>query len=47
MVNNEQYAICGNKKTRFLKNQETKGLLSNLSLRAPLSKEPILGDIML
>ena len=47
MVNNEQYGICGNKKTRFLKNQEAKGLLSNLSLRTPLFKEPILGDILL
>ena len=47
MVNNEQYAICGNKKPRFLKNQEAKGRLRNLSLRTPLSKEPILSDILL
>ena len=33
-------AICGTKK------QEAKGLLSNLSLKTPLSKIPILGDIL-
>ena len=39
-------AICGHKKRRFVKNQEAKGLLSNLGLRTPLSKVPILGDIL-
>ena len=39
-------AICGSKKSRFIKNQEAKGLLSTLSLRTPLSKIPILGDIL-
>ena len=39
-------AICGSKKSRFIKNQEAKGLLSNLGIRAPLSKVPILGDIL-
>ena len=39
-------AICGCKKSRFLKNQEAKGLLSNLGVRTPLSKVPILGDIL-
>ena len=38
-------AICGSKKSRFIKNQESKGLLSNLGIRTPLSKVPILGDI--
>ena len=38
-------AICGSKKSRFIKNQEAKGLLSNLGLRTPLSKIPVLGDI--
>ena len=31
-------AMCGGKKSRFIKNQEGKGLLSNLGLRTPLSK---------
>ena len=39
-------AICGSKKSRFIKNQEAKGLLSNLGLRAPLSKVPTLGNIL-
>ena len=39
-------AICGSKKSRFIKNQEVKGLLSNLDVRPPLSKIPILGDIL-
>ena len=29
--------ICGSKKSRFVKNQEAKGLLSNLGIRTPLS----------
>ena len=39
-------AICGGKKSRFIKNQEAKGLLSNLGLRTPFSKVPILDDIL-
>ena len=38
--------ICSSKKSRFIKNQEAKGLLSNLGVRTPLSKVPILGDIL-
>ena len=38
-------AICDSKKSRFIKDQEAKGLLSNLGDRTPLSKAPILGDI--
>ena len=39
-------AICGSKKSRFIKNQEGKGLLSNLGVRTPLSKVPVLCDIL-
>ena len=39
-------AICGSKKSRFIKNQEEKGLLSKLEIEIPLSKVPILGDIL-
>ena len=39
-------AICSSKKSRFIKNQEAKGPLSNLGIRTPLSKVPILGDIL-
>ena len=38
--------ICNSKNSRFIKNQEAKGLLSNLGIRTPLSKLPILGDIL-
>ena len=37
---------CGNKKSRFIKEQEAEGLLSNLGIRMPLNKVPILGDIL-
>ena len=39
-------AIYGSKKSKFIKEQEAKGLLSNLGLRTPLNKTPILGDIL-
>ena len=39
-------AICSSKKSRFIKNQEAKGLLSKSGIRTPLSKVPILGDIL-
>ena len=39
-------AICGSKKSRFIKNQEAKGLLTNLGVGTPLSKVTILGDIL-
>ena len=35
-------AICNNKKSRFIKEQEARGLLSNLGIRTPLSKIPLL-----
>ena len=33
---------CRNKKSRFVKEQEAKGLLSNLGIKTPLSKIPLL-----
>ena len=41
-----RYAICNTKKCRFIKKQETKGLLSKFGIKTPLSKIPILGDIL-
>ena len=35
-------SFCGIKKSRFVKKQETKGLLSNLGTKIPLSKIPLL-----
>ena len=39
-------AICSSKKSRFIKHQEAKGLLSKLGIKTPLRKVPILGDIL-
>ena len=39
-------AICRCKKSRFIKNQEAKELLSKLGIKTPLSKIPVLGDIL-
>ena len=39
-------AVCGDKKTKFIKKQESKGLLNNLFIRTLLSKIPILRDIL-
>ena len=39
-------AICGGKKSKFLKNQEAKVLLRNLDVKTSLSKTPILVDIL-
>ena len=39
-------AICRSKKSRFVKKQEARGILSNLGLKTPLSKIPLLGDIL-
>ena len=39
-------AICNSKKSKFIKKQDAKGLLSKLGIKTPLSKIPILGDIL-
>ena len=39
-------AIYGSKKSRFIKHHEGKGLLSILGIKTPLSKIPILDDIL-
>ena len=39
-------AIWGSRKSRFIKNQEAKEPLSNLGIKIPLSKLPILGDFL-
>ena len=41
-----QCAMCGSKKSKFIKKQQAKGLLSNLGIRTPLNKIPLLGDIL-
>ena len=39
-------AISGRKKLKVIKQKEAKGLLSNLGFKTPLSKIPILGDVL-
>ena len=35
-------SICGIKKSRFVKEEEMRGLLSNLGIKTPLGKIPLL-----
>ena len=39
-------AVCGIKKSKFIKEQESSGLLSDLGIKTPLSKIPIVGPIL-
>ena len=39
-------AICGSKKSKFIKEQQAKGLLGSLGIRMPLNKIPLQGDIL-
>ena len=39
-------AICGSKKSNFIKKQKASGLLSKLGIKTPLSKIPMLGDVL-
>ena len=42
LVMQSKCSACGIKKWRFVKEQEAKGLLSNLGIRTPVSKIPLL-----
>ena len=42
LIMQSKCADCGNKKSRFVKEQEAEGLLSNLGIKTPLSKIPLL-----
>ena len=39
-------SICASKNSRFIKNQEAKGLLSTLGIKTTLSNVPTLGYIL-
>ena len=39
-------AVCGSKKSKFLKEQEASVLLSSLGIRTPLSQIPLLGPLL-
>ena len=42
LIMHSKCPVCGIKKSRFVKEQEAKGLLSNLGIKTPLSKIPLL-----
>ena len=42
LIMQSKCAVCGIKKSRFVKKQEAKGLLSNLGIKALLSQIPLL-----
>ena len=42
-----KHIICGSEKLRFFKNQKASGLLSSLDIKTPLSKIPLLSNILL
>ena len=39
-------AIYGSRKSKFINKQEASGLLSKLGIKTPLSKVPVLGEIL-
>ena len=39
-------AVCDSKKSKFIKDQEASGLLSNLELKTPLFKIPLVGPLL-
>ena len=41
LIIQSQCSDCKNKKSRFVKRQDAKGLLSNLGIRTPFSKIPL------
>ena len=45
MIMQSKCAVCGSKKSRFMKEQEAKGTLNSLGLKTPLNKIPLVGDI--
>ena len=46
MVILSKCAVYNNKKSKFIKKQDAKGLLSKLGIKTPLSNVPVLGDIL-
>ena len=46
IIMQSKYALCGIKKSRFMKEQDAKGLLSNLGIKTPLNKIPLLGHTL-
>ena len=41
-----KWTVCGNKKSKFNKQQEASDLLSSLGIKIPLSKIPFVGPLL-
>ena len=41
-----KWVVCDSKKSKFIKEQEARGLLSSLVIKAPLSKIPLIGPLL-
>ena len=41
-----KWPACDSKKMRFFKEQEVNALLSSLELKKPLSKSPLIGEVV-
>ena len=41
LASSSKCVVCGSKKSKFMKKQEAKGLLSNLGIKTPFSKIPL------
>ena len=46
LITQSKCAVCGSKKLKFIRQQESKRLLRNLGLKTPLLKFPLLGDFL-
>ena len=46
LIMQSKCSVCGIEKSRFIKEQEAKGLLSNLGIKTPLSKIPLLNVLL-
>ena len=46
LIMQSKCSVCKNKKSRFVKEQDAKGLLSNLGINTPFSKIPLLNFLI-
>ena len=46
LIMQSKCSVCGIKKSRFVKEQESKGLLRNLGIETPLNKIPLLNVLL-
>ena len=46
LIMQSKCTVCKNKKSRLVKEQDAKGLLSNLGIKTPFSKIPLLNALL-